>query len=118
MYTEGPEPIRSATDPTPFANPSARLSVPTRTMHANATAHAVVRVRRVRRVASRSRGLGMPGAHRTPPNKHSAGGPSTRVRKWIPREPSLLGGRTRWLEFGPDLVPFPQTPALFSASWA
>src|SRR6266705_977898 len=80
MYTEGPEPIRSATDPTPFANPSARLSVPTRTMHANAIAHAVVRVRRVRRVASRSTGLGMPGAHRTRPNKHSAGGPSTRVR--------------------------------------
>src|SRR5437660_7063498 len=81
MYTEGPEPIRSATDPTPFANPSARPSVPTRTMHANAIAHAVVRVRRVRRVASRSTGLGMPGAHRTRPNKHSAGGGlSTRVR--------------------------------------
>src|SRR5437879_11531642 len=76
MYTAGAEPIRSATDPTPFANPSARLSVPTRTMHANAIAHAVVRVRRVRRVASRSTGLGMPGAHRTRPNKHSAGGPS------------------------------------------
>src|SRR5437660_6937006 len=59
MYTEGPEPIRSATDPTPFANPSARLSVPTSTMQANAIAHAVVQVRRVRRVASRSTGLGM-----------------------------------------------------------
>src|SRR2546427_7698101 len=59
MYTAGPEPIRFATDPTPFARPSARLIAPTRTMHANAIAHAVARVRRVTRVASRKIGRGM-----------------------------------------------------------
>src|SRR3989441_11358808 len=59
MYTAGPEPIRFATDPTPSARPSARLIAPTRTMHANAIARAVARVRRVKRVASRKIGRGM-----------------------------------------------------------
>src|SRR5437867_12626813 len=59
MYTAGPEPIRFATDRTPFARPSARLIAPTRTMHANAIAHAVARVRRVKRVASRKIGRAM-----------------------------------------------------------
>src|SRR5256886_13510038 len=91
MYTEGPDPVRSATDPVPFANPSARLNVPTRTMHANAMAQAVVRVRRVKRVARRRTGRGMRGAERRGPNKHSAEG-------------------VRWLAIGQTLVTFPKTP--------
>src|SRR3989454_6978590 len=67
MYTAGPEPIRFATDPTPFARPSARLIAPTRTMHANAIAHAVARVRRVKRVASRKIGRAMRFAEGTEP---------------------------------------------------
>ena len=53
MYATGPEPMRSATDPTPFARPSARASAPTSTMQAKAIAQAVIRVRRVKRVARR-----------------------------------------------------------------
>ena len=71
MYTAGPVPIRFATDPTPFAKPSARLIAPTRTMHANAIAHAVARVRRVRRVARRRTGLDMPAAEPVSHNKRS-----------------------------------------------
>src|SRR6266705_2055036 len=67
MYTAGPVPIRFATDPTPFARPSARLIAPTRTMHANAIAHAVARVRRVKRVASRKIGRGIRLAEGTEP---------------------------------------------------
>src|SRR3989442_3497764 len=71
MYTAGPVPIRFATDPTPFAKPSARLIAPTRTMHANAIAHAVARVRRGRPVARRRAGLAMPAAEPGSPNKRS-----------------------------------------------
>src|SRR5690349_13359210 len=66
-------------------------------MHANAMAQAVVRVRRVKRVARRRTGLVMPAAERRGPNKHSA----TRVR---------------WLGIGQTLVTFSMTPRVVRAS--